>query len=91
MGGQFLVTHAVLRSAEDPTRFGYVVSKRVGNAVIRNRVTRRLKGISDELLQQVPHGVDIIFRALPSSASCTYQDLRTEAFRHLATITQRRS
>ena len=33
------------RSDEGPARFGFTVSKKVGNAVERNRVRRRLREI----------------------------------------------
>jgi ribonuclease P protein component len=31
------------RNAEGPARFGFTVTKKIGNAVVRNRVRRRLK------------------------------------------------
>ena len=33
------------RSDDGPTRFGFVIPKRVGGAVVRNRLRRRLKAI----------------------------------------------
>lgn len=83
VGGPLLVTHAVLRTQDDPARFGYVVSKRVGNAVVRNRITRRLKGISDELVSQGVTGADIVFRAGPEAATASYAALRSEVIRML--------
>ena len=38
------------RSATDGPRYGLTVSKRVGNAVIRNRARRRLRAIAEEVL-----------------------------------------
>ncbi|MCH2547511.1 MAG: ribonuclease P protein component [Alphaproteobacteria bacterium] len=38
-----------------PIRVGFTVTKRVGNAVIRNRVRRRLKAAADQLLLE--HGL----------------------------------
>ena len=38
------------RSATDGPRYGLTVSKRVGNAVSRNRARRRLRAIAEEML-----------------------------------------
>lgn len=83
VGGPLLVTHAVLRTQEDPVRFGYVVSKRVGNAVVRNRITRRLKGISDLLITEGISGADIVFRVGAGAATASYAELHTEVVRML--------
>ncbi len=40
----------------DDMRVGFTVSKKVGNAVIRNRARRRLRAVADELLAR--HGAD---------------------------------
>lgn len=89
VGGQYVVTHAVLHSEDAPTRFGYITSKKIGNAVTRNLVNRRLKGVSDEILRETPAGADIVFRALPKSAGASYAQLRSEIHRQLARLCQR--
>lgn len=86
MGGSFLVTHAVLRTANEPARFGYIISKKVGNAVIRNRIRRRLKGISDSLLQSGVTGMDVVIRALPAAAGATFAQLNDEVQRQIRKI-----
>lgn len=86
VGGPFLVTHAVLRTQETPARFGYIVSKKVGNAVTRNLMTRRLKGISDELLHEGFSGFDVVFRVQPEAAGATYSKLRDEARAHVSLL-----
>jgi len=78
------VTHIVLTAEPRAARFGFIVSKAVGNAVTRNTVRRRLKAICAEALPDVREGADVVIRALPSSATATYQDLRAEVTRCLA-------
>jgi ribonuclease P protein component len=65
-------------------RFGFIVSKQVGNAVVRNTVRRRLKAVCAEALADVRPGSDVVIRALPAAASVPFQDLRAEVVRSLA-------
>jgi ribonuclease P protein component len=66
------------------TRFGFIVSKQVGSAVVRNTVRRRLKALCLEALPSVRPGTDIVIRALPSAATAGFGDLRAEVARCLA-------
>ena len=54
-----------LTQGEDAPRVGFVVSKKTGNAVVRNRVTRRLREIIRPHLTTLPPGSAIVLRALP--------------------------
>jgi ribonuclease P protein component len=47
---QAFVLQARPRSDDGPTRVGFTVSKKVGTAVERNRVRRRLKGVLGRLV-----------------------------------------
>ena len=62
----------------DCVRFGFIVSKAVGNAVHRNLVRRRLKAISSAYLSTLKPGTDIVIRALPGSAQLDWDILMTE-------------
>lgn len=59
----------------DYSRFGFSVSKRVGKAVVRNRVKRRLR----ECLMLTPckPGWDIVFIARNASSEADYNQLKT--------------
>lgn len=51
---------------------GFVVSKAVGNAVVRNRVKRRLRHlVATELSARpsLPNGTSVVVRALPAAAA----------------------
>jgi len=78
------VTHVVHTSETRAARFGFIVSKAVGNAVTRNTVRRRLKAVCAEALPDVREGADVVIRALPSAATASFQDLRAEVTRCLA-------
>lgn len=56
------------------SRCGFSVSKRVGKAVVRNRVKRRLR----EILRRTPlrAGWDIVFIARPAAAAADYASIR---------------
>jgi ribonuclease P protein component len=58
------------------SRHAYAISKRVGIAVVRNRVRRRLR----EALRSLPvkEGFDIVITARPESAKADYWTLKEE-------------
>ncbi len=86
VGGAFCITHAVLRAPGDSARFGFIVSKAVGNAVTRNLIRRRMKGIVDRHIARGITGVDVVFRALPRAADASYGDLEAELDRAIARV-----
>jgi ribonuclease P protein component len=67
-------------------RFGFVVAKTVGNAVNRNLVKRRLRNLARTQQSTVNAGFDIVVRALPGSATLSWQDLGTEFQASLAKL-----
>ena len=58
-----------------PTRAGFVVSKAVGNAVVRNTVKRRLRHLMRDRLASVPPGSLVVVRALPGSGDADHAQL----------------
>ena len=73
-------TVAYVRSNPESTevRFGFIVAKNVGSAVRRNRVRRRLKAASFEMIGSMRAGTDVVFRALPGSFEASWDTLRAE-------------
>lgn len=61
-----------------PARFGFVVTKKVGNAVRRNLVRRRLKAAARELVDGGVEGVDVVARVQPEFADHAWTVLRDE-------------
>ena len=76
-GSRILVVHANATDsrAELPPRVGFVVSKAVGNAVVRNRTKRRLRAAMASQLPGIPTGVDVVVRAQPAAAHASFQEL----------------
>ncbi len=72
-----LVVHLFLdEPAQASTaRAGFVVSKAVGNAVVRNQVRRRLRHLVRPLLATLPAGSSMVVRALPAAASASSEKL----------------
>ncbi|KZC95682.1 MULTISPECIES: ribonuclease P protein component [Clavibacter] len=72
------VVYATTGSADAPTRFGFIVSKKVGNAVTRNTVRRRLKAVTAGLLTEVPSGSSVVIRVLPGMEQTAWDTLQEE-------------
>jgi ribonuclease P protein component len=56
-------------------RAGFVVSKAVGNAVVRNQVRRRLRHLVRSRLTDLPAGSSLVVRALPAAATAGFDQL----------------
>ena len=65
----------VRRNGLGHVRYGMAVSRRVGGAVVRNRVRRRLR----ELMRALPPdgGFDVLVSANPRVADASFEELRT--------------
>ena len=64
-GSRFVVVHVNSTDARagQPPRVGLVVSKAVGNAVVRNRTKRVLRALMSTRIAQLPEGIDVVIRA----------------------------
>lgn len=71
------------------TVVGFVVSKAVGNAVIRNRVKRRLRAVVSHQIDQLPEGGRLVVRALPGSSALDSDTLARDFALALAGARQR--
>lgn len=76
--GKLIVLSVLRAKAETPARIGLITSRRVGGAVIRNRVRRRLREIVRALLPRVSPGWDLVIVARASAAAVEFSRLREE-------------
>ena len=71
-----LVLQALRRGDQEPARLGFTVTKRVGNAVVRNRTRRRLKEAARLLLREGPvEGVDLVLIGRDTTRGRDFSDL----------------
>ncbi|HWY50008.1 MAG TPA: ribonuclease P protein component [Chthoniobacterales bacterium] len=77
-----LVVLSVL-SVNDVTRFraGFITSRTIGRAVVRNRVRRRLREIVRKHQREIVDGTWIVTIARVNAAGATYQQLEVEWLR----------
>jgi ribonuclease P protein component len=71
-----------LSVARDPaggeTRFGLITSRRLGEAVTRNRIRRRLREICRLHRPWVESGLLVVVAAKPMATNASFQELREE-------------
>lgn len=86
-----MVVHANSTDARagQPPRVGFVVSKAVGNAVVRNRTKRVLRALMRARIAQVPDGVDVVVKANPALTGTPRTLLVQDLDRLLATVLRR--
>ena len=75
--GKLISVHAFPSEIGRP-RLGLSVSKKVGNAVVRNVVKRRLREIFRSQLPEIREELDFVISARPSASGATYQELEIE-------------
>ncbi len=76
-----------LGRAVDSNRIaGFVVSKAVGGAVVRNRVKRRLRAIVATNLATLPEGAHVVVRALPATATASFSELTADVGSALTSV-----
>jgi len=71
-----------MRAQQDPTdtvNVGFTATKKIGNAVMRNRCKRRLRELARDLLpQHGKPGYDYVFIARASTAKAEWTDLQKD-------------
>ena len=73
-----LFTLVCAKSRNETIRVGFSVSKRVGNAVRRNRAKRRMRESLSPMLPHLPGGVNIIFVAKSEVPDAPFSELQKQ-------------
>lgn len=73
------------------TRFGIVVTKKLGKAVVRNKIKRRIREINKDLLPYINSGHDIVLIPKKNTVDLSYEELKksVEHIYNLAGILKR--
>jgi len=83
----------VIQARENPDsrviRVGFTATKKIGNAVIRNRAKRRLRSVALETLPTLGQkGTDYVFIARNSTVTTPYDALVADAEKALSSLAQ---
>ncbi len=80
-----MVVQALPRDDQEPARLGFTVTKKIGNAVIRNRTRRRLKEAARLVLAERPvTGVDLVLIGREATRQRDFRALQQDLRRALA-------
>jgi ribonuclease P protein component len=74
-GRSFSGKYVVIYVSEGPSKFGFIASKKVGNAVTRNRAKRLMREVIRHHLQEFKDNVQIICIARASIKGVSYSQV----------------
>lgn len=83
-----VVVHVAQSESVDQALVGFVVSKSVGNAVVRHRVTRQLRHVMAARIDQLPHNCLLVIRATPAAANADFDQLCADVDAGLSRVLQ---
>lgn len=79
--GQLLMLAALTGTEVDSLRAGFVTSRKIGGAAVRNRVRRRLREIVRSHQHELVNATWVVTVARPSAARARYGELEDEWLR----------
>jgi ribonuclease P protein component len=83
--GRLFSVHAFPNEHGTP-RLGLSVSRKVGNAVTRNAVRRRLREVIYSCISELSGNLDLVVSARPAAAEATFDELREEFSKSLGRV-----
>jgi ribonuclease P protein component len=71
----FLVFVAARPDDGQPSRLGITVTRKIGNAVVRNRIKRLVREVYRRNRSRLPSGLDLVWIAKQQAAELEYADV----------------
>ncbi len=68
----------IRKKKEQISKFGIAVSKKLGNAVVRNKLKRQVRTILDERKETFPKSYDYIIMIKRNCVEISFQEMRNE-------------
>ncbi len=81
--GRFLVLSVVAEPEAQPFRFGIILTKKVGNAVVRNRVRRRIRGLLSKFGERIAPGHQLVIIARYTAPAAGFEELERDWLKQL--------
>jgi len=80
--GRFFMLEVKARGDDAPPRYGITVTRKVGNAVVRNRIRRRLReAVRVNAADDMAAGTDYVIVARPDALTASFEALSAELSR----------
>jgi len=83
--GRLFSVHA-FPNEHGTARLGLSVPRKVGNAVTRNTVRRRLREVFYSCISELSGNLDLVVSARPAAAEATFEELREELSKSLGRV-----
>lgn len=75
----------IRKNGSENTRIGISITKKIGNAVVRNKLKRRIKSVNQDYINSIKLGYDVVIIPKKNAVELTFKDLES-AIKHIYKI-----